>query len=94
MIDPNKRIIIELTREQKAKLYPLFDEVMMATQENKPIMLLAQIYEVDASAVAVCNVIPYEDGINIQKLLSPDTVGETNGYDYAFEALQIARDNN
>ncbi len=91
-MDANKKVYIELTEEQKNKLSGLFEEVAKATYYDKPIMLLSQIYQTnDGEVVAICNVLTHEESILLQKILSPDSVGEYVGHDYAVEALEKSR---
>lgn len=90
-MNKNNRVYIELTDAQTAKLSQLSRKVSQATIEDKPIMLLAQIFYDGENAVAICNVTTHEEGIELQKLLSPEYVGEYVGEDYAKEALGKAR---
>jgi len=91
-MDSNKKVFIELTNKQKKKLGSLFAEVILATIKEKPIMLLAQIYQTnDGDTVAICNVLTHQESIDMQELLSPKDKGQYVGHDYAVKALQKAR---
>ena len=86
-----KKVYIELTEEQKEKLYPLFDAVMIGKDKNKPVMLLSQIHITGRDAVATCGIIDYETSLKLQAVFSEKSVGKTVGDAHAKKALAKAR---
>ena len=85
-----KTVYIELTEEQKEKLFPLFDEVTRHS-ETDPVMLLAQIHITFNDAVAACRTVDYEKSLKIQAVFDEKLVGKLVGYKDAEKRLAKAR---
>lgn len=90
-MDVKNKVYIELTPQQKEKLVPLFAKVSRAAEDEEQIMLLAQIHFNGTDAVAICNVTTHDEGLELQRLLSPSTVGKFVGDSYTNRALKKAR---
>ena len=87
-----KTVYIELTEEQKEKLFPLFDKLAReGDPEEKTVMLLAQIHTTGRDAVAACRIIDHEKSLKIQAVFSEKLVGKTVGYKGAEKRLAKAR---
>jgi len=87
----DNKVYIELTKEQKEKLSPLFDEVHRNYQN--PVMLLSQIWFVQESgdAVAICGIIPNKSAIRIQEAMNAKKIGKPVGESHAKKLLAKAR---
>ena len=85
-----KKVYIELTDDQKKKLFPLFDDVMEHAYLD-PVMLLAQIHITGADAVAVCTTVPNDKSLKIQALYGEKFVGKMAGDKCAKANLKKAR---
>ena len=86
-----KTVYIELTEEQKEKLFPLFDGLMKANEKGEVALLLAQIHLTGCDAVANCRLIDSETSTRIQAAFNPKVVGKIVGEKHAKKSLAKAR---
>lgn len=85
-----KKYYIELTDEQKERLFPLFDKVAQEYEKGTPGMLIAQIHYTGRDAVAVCAFVEFETAKKLSLAIKgkePKTVTEK----HALNALKKAR---
>lgn len=71
-----KKVYIELTDEQKEKLFPIQDALIKSNQRGKPSMIIAQVLFTGRDAVAVVGEISYENSLKIQEALKPSAKGK------------------
>lgn len=83
-------VYIELTDEQKEKLFPLFDEVAKHS-DTDPVLLLSQIHIVGRDAVAVCRIVDHEKSLKIQAVFGEKWVGKIVNFKGAHSRLLKAR---
>ena len=82
---------IELTAEQKQKLWGMQDQIAMACETGEPALALGQIHWVDDAAVISCCVIPHEQSKGVIEIVSPEYVGKYTDTEYKLERLMLAR---
>ena len=86
-----RKVYIELTDEQREKLFPLFDQVMAANEILSPGILMAQIHYTGKDAVAICAFIENKTAIEVIKVIKPENAGKLVGEKYTKDALKKAR---
>ncbi len=65
-----KKVYIELTDEQKEKLFPIQDALMETNRRGKPGMVIAQVLFTGRDAVAVVGIISDEKAERVRLALS------------------------
>lgn len=86
-----KKIYVELTDEQKQKLFGMQDEIMASNVFGNPSMALGQIHFTGRDAVLVCAVVPHDQAVQVIEIVAPENSGKVAGDKHATEALRLAR---
>ena len=71
------KVYIELTEEQKVKLFPIQDKLMKSNRLGKPDMVIAQVLFTGRDAVAVVGIIDHEKALKIQNALGMKSTTKT-----------------